>query len=62
MHVEKIVGAKPLSRNLLLQMDNYVKDNKNRHFLAFLSLLNVKDVFEEVKLGFFFVGHTHRIC
>jgi hypothetical protein len=30
-------------------MNNYVKDNKNRHFLAFLSLLTMKDVFEEVK-------------
>jgi hypothetical protein len=26
---EKIVGTKPLSNNLLFQMDNYVKDNKN---------------------------------
>jgi hypothetical protein len=29
MHIGKIVGAKPLPRNLLLQMDNYMKDNKN---------------------------------
>ncbi len=39
-------------------MDNYFKDNKNRHLLAFLSLLMVKDVFEEFKLGFLIVGHT----
>jgi hypothetical protein len=26
---EKIVGTKPLSNNLLFQIDNYVKDNKN---------------------------------
>ncbi len=40
-------------------MDNYVKDNKNRHLLAFLSLLTMRDVFEEVKLGFLAIGHTH---
>jgi hypothetical protein len=58
--LEKIVGAKPLLRNVLLQMDNCLKDNKNWHLLAFLSLLTVKDVFEEMKLGFLIVGHTHE--
>jgi hypothetical protein len=28
--------------------------------MAFLSLINVKDVFEEVKLGFLVVGHTRE--
>jgi len=41
-------------------MDNCVKDNKNRHFLTFLSLLKTRKVFEEVKLGFLVVGHTHE--
>jgi hypothetical protein len=41
-------------------MDNCVKDNKNWHLLAFLSLLMARDVFEEVKLGFLVVGHTHE--
>jgi hypothetical protein len=27
--LEQVVGAKPLLEKLLLQMDNYVKDNKN---------------------------------
>ncbi len=58
--LNQIVGPKPLLKNLLLQMDNCVKDNKNRHLLAFLSLLIVRDVFEEVKLGFLVVGHTHE--
>jgi len=35
----EVVGPKPLSKNLLLQIDNYVKDNKNSYLLAFLSLL-----------------------
>ncbi len=51
---------KPLPTNLLLQMDNCIKDNKNRHLLTFLSLLTIRDVFEEVKLGFLIVGHTHE--
>jgi hypothetical protein len=33
---------------LLLQMDNCVKDNKNRYLLAFLSFLTTRDVFKEV--------------
>jgi hypothetical protein len=56
----QIVGPKLLPINLLLQMDNCVKDNKNWHLLVFLSLLMVRDVFEEVKLGFLIVGHTHE--
>ncbi len=37
-----------------------VKDNKNKYLLAFLSLLMAKEMFEEVKLGFLVVGHTHE--
>jgi hypothetical protein len=37
-----------------------VKDNKNWHLLTFLSLLIARDVFEEVKLGFIVIGHTHE--
>jgi hypothetical protein len=37
-----------------------VKDNKNQHLLAFLSLLTVRDMFKEVKLGFLIIGHTHE--
>jgi hypothetical protein len=58
--VDKIVGVKPLQRKLLLQMDNCVKNNKNRQLLTFLSLLITCEVFEEVQLGFLVVGHTHE--
>jgi hypothetical protein len=57
---KQIVGAKPLPNKLLLQMDNYMKDNKNWHLLAFFSLLIARDVFEEMKVGFFVIGHTHK--
>jgi hypothetical protein len=35
-------------------------DNKNQHLLGFLSLLTVREVFEEVQLRFLMVGHTHE--
>ncbi len=57
--MDKIVVAKPLPSKLL-QMDNCVKDNKNHHMLAFLSLLIACKVFKEVQLGFLIVGHTHE--
>jgi hypothetical protein len=57
---EKIVGVKPLPRKLLLQMDNYVKDNKNHHMLVFLSLLTTREVIKEVQFKFLIVRHTYE--
>jgi hypothetical protein len=54
------IGPKPLLKKLLLQMDNCVRDNKNRFLLTFLLLLTMKEMFEEVKLGFLVVGHIHE--
>jgi hypothetical protein len=54
------VGPKPLPKIFLLQMDNYVRDNKYRYLLTFLSLLMAREVFEEFKPGFLLVGHTHE--
>jgi hypothetical protein len=45
---------------MFFQMDNCVKDNKNHHLLAFLSLMITREVFEEVQLRFLVVGHTHE--
>jgi hypothetical protein len=56
--LEQVVGAKPLPKKLLLQMDNCLKDNKNRHLLVFLSLSIVNEVFEKVQLEFLVIGHT----
>ncbi len=53
------VGPKPLPNIFLLQVDNNVKDNNNRHLLVFLSLLMAREVFKKVKLGFLVVSHTH---
>jgi len=42
-------------------MDNYVsKDNKNQHLLVFVPLLTIKEVFEELWLGFLVVDHMHE--
>ncbi len=54
------VVPKLLPKHFLLQMDNYVKGNKNRYLLAFLSLLIAREVFKEVRLRFLMVGHTHE--
>jgi len=41
--LEQVVDAKPLLKKLLLQMDNCVKDNKNRHlFFFFFFIINNK--------------------
>jgi len=55
---KQAVSPKPMPRNLLLQMDNYMKDNKNQHLLAFLSLFTTSEVIEKVQLRFLVVGHT----
>jgi hypothetical protein len=54
------VGPKLLPKTFLLQMDKCVKDNKNKYLLVFWLLLMTRVVFEEVKLGFLVVGHTHE--
>jgi hypothetical protein len=38
--LEQVVGAKLVPKKLLLQMDNYVKVNKNRHLLFFFVIIN----------------------
>ncbi len=54
------MGPKPLPKFFLLQMNNYVKDNKNKYLLEFLLLLMEREVLEEIKLGSLVVGHTHE--
>jgi hypothetical protein len=45
--LKEFISVKPLPRKMFFQMDNYVKDNKNRHLLAFLSFLIGREMFEE---------------
>ena len=52
--------AIPLPKKLFLQLDNSVKDNKNRYVMAFCTLLTTRRIFKEVTVGFLIVGHTHE--
>jgi hypothetical protein len=54
------IGPKPLLKKLLFQMDNCVKENKNRYLLAFLSLLITREMCKEFKLAFHVGGYTHE--
>jgi hypothetical protein len=50
---KQTIGPKFLLKKLLFQMDNCVKDNNNLHLLAFFpQVLTMREVFEEVQLGF----------
>ncbi len=44
----EFTSVKPLPMELFLQMDNCVKDNKNCHLFAFLSLLITTKVFKKM--------------
>jgi hypothetical protein len=49
-----------LPKKLYLQMDNCVRENKNKYVLGYLSWLVQRGVFEEIELSFLPVGHTHE--
>jgi hypothetical protein len=51
---------KPLPRHLMLQLDNYLKVNKNQTMIAFGSDLVARGVFDTVTFFFLMVGHTHK--
>jgi hypothetical protein len=50
----------PLPKRLYFQLDNSVKDSKNRFVMAFYSLLTARGIFKEVTMGFLVVGHTYE--
>jgi hypothetical protein len=61
LHVlDNLKKEEPLPPVLLLQLDNCGKDNKNVLAFAFLALLVLIGVFEEVQMLFMPVGHTHN--
>lgn len=49
----------PLPRKLFVQVDNCVRENKNKYFLGYLEWLVRRQVFESIEVGFLPVGHTH---
>jgi hypothetical protein len=50
----------PLPKRLYLQLDNSMKDNKNRFVMAFCSLLTAKGIFKEITLEFLVVKFIHE--
>ena len=54
------VGFDNLPDTLRLQLDNTVKDNKNKHVFTSLALLVKTGVFKEIYVSFLPVGHTHE--
>lgn len=51
-------GALP--PRLCLQLDNCVRENKNKALMAYLSWLVLRKVFTSVEVSFLPVGHTHE--
>ena len=48
-----------LPRVLYMQLDNTRCENKSQVVFGYLSMLVELRIFQKVKVGFFFVGHTH---
>ena len=53
---------KKLPRVLYIQLDNCWRENKNQYVLGFLGELVRRHIFEEVRVFFLCVGHTHCKC
>jgi hypothetical protein len=50
----------PLPKKLYLQLDNCVRENKNRAVMAYLCWLVQRRIFKEIHVSFLPVGHTHE--
>ena len=55
-----VAKGEKLPETLYLQLDNTVKQNKNRFLLGFLGMLVQAGVFKHIILSFLPVGHTHE--
>jgi hypothetical protein len=58
--IEQKNPGKRLPKKLYVQMDNCVRENKNKYVLGYLSWLVQRRVFDEIQLSFLPVGHTHE--
>ncbi|CAM9534541.1 unnamed protein product [Pylaiella littoralis] len=50
--------GRPL-RDVFIQVDNTVSENKNNHLLGFLAAMVARGAVRTVTLCFMLVGHTH---
>ena len=58
--LEYLARLKKLPPVLYLQLDNCSRENKNQYVFGFAGWLVQQGTFEEVKIGFLIVGHTHE--
>ena len=49
----------PLGKNLMIQMDNCFKDNKNKFLLGFLASLVARKMFKVIEVYYLQPGHSH---
>lgn len=59
VYLRKLMDEKSLGANLMLQMDNCWKDNKNRWFFGFLTHLVELKWFQTVEIYYLPPGHSH---
>ncbi|XP_065906896.1 uncharacterized protein [Dysidea avara] len=58
--LEEISTSRVLPSKLYVQMDNCVRENKDKFVYAFMSYLVEINIFSEIEIGFLMVGHTHE--
>jgi hypothetical protein len=60
-YLRQLREADKLGKNLMLQMDNCWRDNKNKWFFGFLSHLVAFGWFDSVEIFYLRPGHSHGI-
>ena len=59
VYIQKMKQQNLLGRNLIIQMDNCWRDNKNKFFLGFAAVLVEKKIFSSVEIYYLQPGHSH---
>ncbi len=59
-YLNERINQSVLPRILFIQLDNCIKENKNRYLFAYMESLIHWNIFDEVTMGFLPVGHTHE--
>jgi hypothetical protein len=60
-YLRQLHKAGKLGKNLMLQMDNCWRDNKNKWFFGFLAHLAAFGWFDSVEIYYLHPGHSHGI-
>ena len=57
--IQDVAARGYVPKHFFLQLDNCVRENKNKYLMAYLDALVKWEVFDAVEIGFLPVGHTH---